>query len=273
MKNYFILLAFLFLILLPFQLISLKKESYKDKRIRIEILSSQPTISKDDTLVFAVKITLAKGWHIYWVNPGDAGEPTILEISSNVDNNKIVPLFPVPSYKNTASIVTLEYHNVVYFPFQIFVPPSFQSDTLAINLFARWLVCREKCVPGTTKLSLKLPFSTTLAAHLVDEKIIDNLKNFPKDSLPARIEFFEEYANLKVHIIENKSIQSLFFYPITEGLFNLEQKPDFSFAGNELLIKLPLLQYVWGEKSNVEGLLEILYTDKKKQYFWLKVVN
>ncbi|MGC8748995.1 MAG: hypothetical protein ACP5RR_09005 [Candidatus Kapaibacteriota bacterium] len=87
MKNYFILLAFLFLILLPFQLISLKKESYKDKRIRIEILSSQPTISKGDTLVFAVKITLAKGWHIYWVNPGDAGEPTILEISSNVDNN------------------------------------------------------------------------------------------------------------------------------------------------------------------------------------------
>ncbi|QLH53015.1 MAG: hypothetical protein CH6_0567 [Candidatus Kapaibacterium sp.] len=271
--RFLILFGLLFLALNP---TSFAKGSnyYKDKRIQIELVSAQDIISKGDTAIFAIRVTLSKGWHIYWVNPGDAGEPTILEISTNIDpKQKFVPLFPTPSYKNTEGIVTLEYKGTVYFPFQIFIPHTFQSDSLAFNIYSKWLVCREKCVPGEAKLSLSLPLGKEIPKRYVDTKVHDIFKQYPKDTLNSKIEFSEDFANLIVDANFNNAINSVIIYPITEGLFNLEQKLEFRADDKFLKIKLPMLQYVWGDKSKVEGLLEIEFSNKKKKYFWLNVVK
>lgn len=271
--RFLILFGLLFLALNPTSFAKVSNY-YKDKRIQIELVSAQDIISKGDTAIFAIRVTLSKGWHIYWVNPGDAGEPTILEISTNIDpKQKFVPLFPTPSYKNTEGIVTLEYKGTVYFPFQIFIPRTFQSDSLAFNIYTKWLVCREKCVPGEAKLSLSLPLGKEIPKRYVDTKVHVNFKQYPKDTLNSKIEFSEDFANLIVDANFNNAINSVIIYPITEGLFDLEQKLEFRADDKFLKIKLPMLQYVWGDTSKVEGLLEIEFSNKKKKYFWLNVVK
>ncbi|MFN3270891.1 MAG: hypothetical protein ACK42G_09905, partial [Candidatus Kapaibacteriota bacterium] len=141
------------------------------------------------------------------------------------------------------------------------------------NIYTKWLVCREKCVPGEAKLSLSLPLGKEIPKRYVDTKVHVNFKQYPKDTLNSKIEFSEDFANLIVDANFNNAINSVIIYPITEGLFDLEQKLEFRADDKFLKIKLPMLQYVWGDTSKVEGLLEIEFSNKKKKYFWLNVVK
>ncbi len=260
----------IFLITLCSTLIFAKeKDYYFDKRIKIEIVHGEEIVPKSDSLLFAVKITLSKGWHVYWLNPGDAGEATILEISTNVSNSKIVPFYPIPNYQNTNGIVTFEHKGNVFFPFYLSIPNNFYNDTLEIKLYAKWLVCKEKCIPGEAHFKKKFIFNKKLKNNDYDKRVMTVLKSIPKDTLVANFEFFEDFALLKTNLPFAEKIKSVFFFPLTQGLFKLERKPDFTVEENILFIKLPFLQYIWGDKSNVEGIVEITFLDRKKKYFWI----
>lgn len=246
-----------------------EKDYYFDKRIKIEIVHSEEIVPKSDSLLFAVKVTLSKGWHIYWLNPGDAGEATILEISTNVSNSKIAPFYPIPNYQNTNGIVTFEHKGNVFFPFYLSVPSNFYSDTLEIKLYAKWLACKEKCIPGEAHFKKKFILNKKLKHKDYDKRVMLAFDSIPKDTLAANFEFFEDFALLKTNLPCDEQIKSAFFYPLTEGLFNLERKPEFTVERNILHIKLPFLQYIWGDKSQVEGIVEITFLDRKKKYFWI----
>src|SRR5215469_1213783 len=44
------------------------------KHANLELLSTPVTEGRGDILL-GVHFTLEKGWHIYWINPGDSGQP------------------------------------------------------------------------------------------------------------------------------------------------------------------------------------------------------
>ncbi len=247
------------------------KEKYRDKRISVEIVSAAPKLELGKDNLFAVKIVLSKGWHIYWKNPGDAGEPTILEITTNLPNQSIIePEYPIPLYKNTSGIITLEYRNTVYFPFSITIPENFNKDTLEIKLNAKWLVCRQVCIPGKTVVTKRIPLKSRISSNTDFLKMTPTI---PRDSILAAIKFFDSYADLTINKEFESQIQKVFFFPLTEGVFDLETNPDFTLNGSKLLIHLPLLRYLWGDKSNIEGILELTFLNNEKKYYNVKVVE
>lgn len=250
------------------------KESYFDRRIKIEIVSSSEKIAKGDTNLFAIKITLSPGWHIYWLNPGDAGEAPVFEITTNVSEGTIIPVaHPIPSYRNTKGIVTLEHRGIVYFPFRIYLPKDFPNNSLEINLYAKWLVCKEKCIPGEVKLKKYFPLSKNISKRNFEPKIKQIFQSLSMDTIEAKFEFFESYAIMQINLDSVDKITKVFFYPLTEGLFDLESNPNFSVEDSWISVEIPLLQYIWGERDKIEGILELVQTNKTKKYFWVKFVN
>lgn len=267
--------VFLLFTLLLFNVDFLKgKEFYSDKRIKIQIVSANEEISKGDTNLFAIKITLARGWHIYWLNPGDAGEAPVFEISTNLSDAIVsAPMHPIPTYRNTNGIVTLEHSGTVYFPFSIYVPKDFPGNNLEIRLYAKWLVCKEKCIPGEAKLKKNFPFYQKIRLKDFEPKIKSIYQSLLLDTLAVKFEFYDNYAILQLNLPTKEAVNKVYFYPLTEGLFDLENNPKFSIENNQLSVELPLLQYIWGEKDRVEGILELNLIDKTKKYFWVKFVN
>lgn len=253
--------------------IALSLDYYRDKRIKFEIVSANSIVHKGDTLHFAVKATLAKGWHIYWLNPGDAGEPTILELKTNVPNyTQIIPTYPPPFAKIENDILTLEYRDVAYFPFELVLPKDF-SQSIEIELNAKWLVCRGKCIPGKAKFKKVFPLGKKLAKNQVDTKLSKAFNIISPDTIFANIYFNDESASLIFSTPNEKNLISLFFYPKNEGLFDLQVHPKFAVDGQHTILTLKMLQYTWGERENIEGILEVLALDKSKKYFHVKVVN
>ena len=65
-------------------------------RVRIELVSEVQSIAPGETFWVGLRQRIAPGWHTYWMNPGDSGEPPRIEwtlpagfTDSNTANNSM----------------------------------------------------------------------------------------------------------------------------------------------------------------------------------------
>jgi DsbC/DsbD-like thiol-disulfide interchange protein len=95
------------------------------------------------------------GWHIYWVNPGDAGDPPRpkWELPAGFRAGDI--RWPVPMRLVTGPVIDYGYEGRVLLALPLEVPADFKpSATAQVAADLRYLICRDVCVPGRTRVSL-----------------------------------------------------------------------------------------------------------------------
>jgi thiol:disulfide interchange protein/DsbC/DsbD-like thiol-disulfide interchange protein len=99
---------------------------------------------------------LAKGWHIYWINPGAAGEPPQLDIDLPEGAKGSDLAWPTPErVRQSDEVMSYAYFNEILLPFVVTPPASISS--FPIKAKASWLVCEKICVPEEGELTLDLP--------------------------------------------------------------------------------------------------------------------
>src|SRR5260370_17971913 len=49
------------------------------KHAQVELLSRQSAFTPGRNLLLGVHFVLENGWHIYWINPGDSGQPPVFK--------------------------------------------------------------------------------------------------------------------------------------------------------------------------------------------------
>jgi DsbC/DsbD-like thiol-disulfide interchange protein len=127
---------------------------------------------------------LEKGWHIYWVNPGDSGQPPRVEwhLPTGLKVGEIE--WPAPRRLGTSTIVDFGYDHAVMLLVPIrassTLPPN---QTVRLGAELRVLVCREICIPGKAQFSLTLPIRSMPPE--VDPRT-NELFNAARNSLPLR---------------------------------------------------------------------------------------
>ncbi len=99
---------------------------------------------------------LDKGWHIYWINAGDSGEPPAIKWSLPAGITAGPIQFPAPKRLPLGPLMDFGYDNEVLFPIAVQVAPDFKPGSPTITLAGKvsWLVCREVCIPGKAQLSV-----------------------------------------------------------------------------------------------------------------------
>ncbi len=110
---------------------------------------------------FGLNFQLEKGWHIYWVNPGDSGQPPRVEwhLPAGLSAGELE--WPAPRRLGKSTIVDFGYDDAV-----LLLVPVRASSTLptnpAVQLGAdlKVLVCREICIPGKAQILLTLPIKS-----------------------------------------------------------------------------------------------------------------
>src|SRR5215211_584312 len=99
------------------------------------------------TVLAAVQLKMAPGWHTYWRNAGDAGMPTAIKwtLPDGVTAGPIQ--WPIPEKVKFQDLLTYAYDNEVV----LLVPLSFAknaSGQAEIKAEVSWLECEVQCVPG-----------------------------------------------------------------------------------------------------------------------------
>ena len=108
--------------------------------------------------VVALRLTLDKGWHTYWRNPGDSGLPTTLawKLPAGVDASAIEWL--PPQVLPAGPLTNYGYENVALHPVTLRTGAAFAgAGEVTLAARADWLVCRETCIPEGADLTLTLP--------------------------------------------------------------------------------------------------------------------
>ena len=128
-------------------------------QVTARVISPVESVVPGETLWFGLSLEIADGWNTYWKNAGSTGLPPTLELSDGQTEIQPELLFPVAKTKpfgEDTSLLTYGYMEEVLHPFQVTVPESV-SGQWSLTGEARWLVCREICIPESQVVSLSLP--------------------------------------------------------------------------------------------------------------------
>lgn len=104
---------------------------------------------------------LEEGWHIYWVNPGDSGQPPRAQwhLPPGFAAGEIE--WPAPKRFGASTIVDFGYDGTATLLVPIHAAASLKPNQQAqIGLLLDVLVCREICIPGKAQLSISLPIKS-----------------------------------------------------------------------------------------------------------------
>jgi DsbC/DsbD-like thiol-disulfide interchange protein len=124
----------------------------------VDFVAEKQWIAPGRTVDFGLRFDLEKGWHVYWVNPGDSGEPPRVrwELPAGITAGALK--WPTPRHLGTTSIVDYGYEDAVTLIVPIRASPSLTPGTpIRIGADVKVLVCREMCIPGKAQISLMMP--------------------------------------------------------------------------------------------------------------------
>ena len=99
--------------------------------------SSRAAVAPGETFTIVLRETINEGWHTYWRNPGDSGEPTALTWTLPAGWSAGEIQWPAPHAVPFAMLVNYGYEGEVLFPIEITVPMPDAVTTLVKQEWAK----------------------------------------------------------------------------------------------------------------------------------------
>jgi|SRR5579872_2969300 len=127
----------------------------------VDLVAENQSIAPGRQTYFGLNFQLEKGWHIYWINPGDSGQPPRVQWHLPDGLSAAGIEWPAPRRLGTSTIVDFGYDGAVMLlvPMRAsFTLPPHQEARIVADLNV--LVCREICIPGKTQISLSVPIES-----------------------------------------------------------------------------------------------------------------
>jgi len=187
----------------------------------VELIAENQWIAAGYTVNLGLHFQLEKGWHIYWINPGDSGEPPRVKWQLPTGFTAGAIEWPVPRRLGTSSIVDFGYEDGV-----TLIVPMHADAHLAAQQPAQFaaqisvLVCREVCIPGKAQVSLTIPvrLQSPKTDSRTEELFATARKSLPRP-VPVSWKFglAEEKGSFLLTASLGHQVNHALFYPLVES--------------------------------------------------------
>lgn len=136
--------------------------------------------------LLAISLLNEKKWHTYWKNPGDAGLPVKFTFTSGSETlePKEFEWQPPKKYLEAGDILTYGYEGLNHFFFELSPGEISKAANQGLEIHGGWLVCKDICIPGEDKLTLRLSQDGSGQAGDKPQVKIEELKS-AFESLPT----------------------------------------------------------------------------------------
>jgi thiol:disulfide interchange protein DsbD len=164
---------------------------------------------------------LEPGWHVYWKNPGDAGEPPHLKWTLPQGITAGPLEFPIPKRLPLGPLMDFGYEDEVLFPFQVNVGAG-TAGPAVLHAKADWLVCRGSCIPEKTELEITRPIGAGNGTVQLDQEIWTRLANKLPAPLPAnlKIGFVPTVAVFRMTVVTGHRETEASFFPSSQDILS-----------------------------------------------------
>jgi len=229
-----------------------------DEPSQASLVSSYRTIRPGQAFDVALRVQMKPGWHIYWKNPGESGlSPTIAwNLPKGWTASPIQ--WPTPERLDVATVVTYSYEKEALLLMRL-TPPKGTTGPVMLRAKAKWLVCREGCLPAEASLALPLK----IAASAVPDPTWNSALRVAQAKLPkpSADYTFRAWRSDKVIDLEIQPrrpelglAQTVAFFPADE-IIEPSAKQSVNTTGAKTDLKLQLSQYAPTSVGRLRGLL------------------
>ena len=128
--------------------------------VKARLVSEVASVGPGQSFWVALELDIRDGWHTYWRNPGDSGEPTKLlwQLPPGFTAGDIV--WTTPHRFEIAPLVNYGYAKHAVHLVRMTAPKDLKAGTsVSLAAKASWLVCSDVCIPEDANLQLSLPAS------------------------------------------------------------------------------------------------------------------
>jgi len=213
----------------------------------VELIARQNSITPGSTLQLGVHFVLEPGWHIYWINPGDSGQPPVFkwQLPEGFTAGEIE--WPPPErMQSNSQLADYGYHDEALFIVPIHAPQVIHTNSgqLGTPQFAaeiKWLICREVCIPEHAQLQLALPFSAKTVENPSSARLFATTEKLLPRPLPlgwhaSATSTKDEFV---LAITADKPIAKAQFFPLAPGQIDNPtlQKLQPSTTGLKIILK------------------------------------
>jgi thiol:disulfide interchange protein DsbD len=193
-----------------------------------------------------IRLVMRDGWHVNWVNPGDAGlAPTVAwQLPDGFRAEKIQ--WPFPARFELPGVCIFGYDHEVVLLSRITPPRDLHpGSACTFKATVSWLACREACVPGDASLTLSLAASASGADEYDGnwKPVVDrSLSLIPAPTAAWR--FLAESGNDRI-VVEARPSQGLnsppstvTFFPVKQGIIENGAPQVWSHSGSVYRLEL-----------------------------------
>lgn len=133
--------------------------------VKATLVADTDAVAPGASFTLGVRFTIKPHWHIYWKNPGEAGDATRVKLSGPAGLAFGAVQFPLPTKIEADGGVTYGYENEV----MLLVPVTVSKDLAAgaaatIQAELTWQSCKDTCIDGSAKVTLDLPVARAQGA-------------------------------------------------------------------------------------------------------------
>ena len=190
------------------------------KHAQLELVSQQSAAVPGGQLWLGVHFILEKGWHIYWVNPGDSGQPPVFQwqlppgfVAGDIQ-------WPRPEKMQHSQMADYGYHDETLLLLPVQTPQQApKNQRINIGAEAKWLICREVCIPDHAHLHLSVPVAESAADDPKVARLFARTKQLVPSPLPSawRAKVESRGTKFVLTLATGKPIASAEFFPLKEN--------------------------------------------------------
>jgi thiol:disulfide interchange protein len=206
---------------------------------------------------------LEPGWHVYWKNAGDSGEPPRLKwtLPQGITAGELK--FPAPRRLPLGPLMDFGYENEVLFPLTLHVAGDVKPGPAVLHAKVDWLVCREVCIPGKAELEI----SRTVTAQRYDAGsqadpdfgIWQRLANNLPQPLPtaAKAVFTPTAAGFRLAVLTGQREKSAAFFPSEQSLIDNPAPQVAASVANGVVLELKKDANLAANPAQLAGVVEL----------------
>lgn len=194
-------------------------------RATVTLLADQAAIAPGQAFRVALRQRLAPGWHTYWMNPGDAGQPPEVTFALPEGAAAGAMRFPAPQRIPFGPLVNFGYEGEAVFTIPVTAPASLRpGETFTLTADATWLVCEQVCIPEEGAFRLDIPVEATPRPDLDTGPIFTAAEAAEPRAGPfttrAGFDGLQGAVELAAPLLTAGAVRDAFFFPLEVNLLD-----------------------------------------------------
>jgi thiol:disulfide interchange protein DsbD len=231
--------------------------------VHVQLVVPEDQLYPAGNNVVGLYFKLDPGWHVYWKNPGDAGEPPHIQWTLPAGVTAGPMQFPAPKRLPLGPLMDFGYENEVLFPLKFDVAPTVKDSKATVNAKVDWLVCESRCIPGKAELSTTLQLFAgkppVVSGSGTDAELVKRFAATLPSALPAEIKAVFQPApqGFRLGVETGHRESTAAFFPDDQDILSNPAPQKLSPTAKGFVLDLTKDAFLAANPAQLKGVLEL----------------